>query len=180
MHLVKREKKIYIFKHIFSVFKQYYTYFYTLFSPTNISKKTENYCLNIRTKQTLSMCLQMDGVAFLLHFSLRKKKKQKQKSNITKEKKKKKSKKRKKEVGVVLSKYFSHFSLQFREIVFWKGRRENLWAPPLFSPPPPLKQTVENVIFHSIFLSLFSIFPVFTPIKHTMSCVLLQVSSYVV
>ena len=65
------------------------------------------------------MCLQMDGVAFLLHFSLRKKKKQKQKANITKEKeKKRRSKKRKKEVGVVLSKYFSHFSLQFREIVF--------------------------------------------------------------
>ena len=60
------------------------------FSPTRISKKTENYCLNIRIKRTLSMCLQMDGVAFLLHFSLRKKKRQKQKANITKEKKKKK------------------------------------------------------------------------------------------
>ena len=112
-----KERKKNIFKHIFSVFKQYYTYFYTLFSPTRIFKKIENYCLNIRTKRTLSMCLQMDGVAFLLHFSLRKKKKQKQKANITKEKKKK-SKKRKKEVGAVLSKYFSHFSLQFREIVF--------------------------------------------------------------
>ena len=45
----------------------------------------------------------------------------------------------------VLSKYFSHFSLQFSlqfgEIVFWRGRRENLWAPPLFSPPLPLNQT---------------------------------------
>ena len=110
MHLVKREKKI--FKHIFSVFKQYYTYFYTLFSPTNISKKTENCCLNIRTKRTLSMCLQMDGVAFLLHFSLRKKKKQKQKANITKEKEKeKKSKKRKKEVGgSFVQIFFSLFS----------------------------------------------------------------------
>ena len=46
---------------------------------------------------------------------------------------------------------FSHFSLQFGEIVFWRGRKENLWAPPLFSPPPPLNQTVENVIFLHIF-----------------------------
>ena len=56
-------------------------------------------------------------------------------------------------------KYFFHFllqsSLQFGEIVFWRGRRENLWAPPLFSPPPPLNQTVKNVIFHPIFHPYF-------------------------
>ena len=60
------------------------------------------------------MCLQMDGVAFLLHFSLRKKKKQKQKqkANITEEKEKeKKSKKRKKEVGgSFVQIFFSLFS----------------------------------------------------------------------
>ena len=31
-----------------------------------------------------------------------------------------------------------------------------------------LNQTVENAIFHYIFLSLFSILPVFTPTKHTL------------
>ena len=49
-----------------------------------------------------------------------------------------------------MSKYFSHFSLQFL-----KGRRENLWPPPLFSLPPPLNQTVKNVIFHPIFHPYF-------------------------
>ena len=56
-------------------------------------------------------------IAFGKEREEKKKKKKKQKANITKEKKKK-SKKRKKEVGAVLSKYFSHFSFQFREIVF--------------------------------------------------------------
>ena len=32
-----------------------------------------------------------------------------------------------------------------------------------------LNQTVENNIFHLIFLSLFSILPVFTPTKHTLN-----------
>ena len=41
-----------MFKHMFSVFKQYYTY---TFSPMCISKKTENCCLNTYTKQVLSI-----------------------------------------------------------------------------------------------------------------------------
>ena len=42
------------FKHMFLVSKQHYTYFYTLFHP-HLYKKTENYCLNTRTKQTLKI-----------------------------------------------------------------------------------------------------------------------------
>ena len=42
------------FKYMFSVFKQYYTYFYTFFHPYVFPKKTENCCLNIRTKWALS------------------------------------------------------------------------------------------------------------------------------
>ena len=41
------------FKHMFSVFKQHYTYFHT-FLPTRISKKTENCCLNTRNKRAPS------------------------------------------------------------------------------------------------------------------------------
>ena len=37
-------------KHMFLVFKQYYTYFHTLFYPHVFPKKIENYCLNTRIK----------------------------------------------------------------------------------------------------------------------------------
>ena len=45
----KRPHLVCEFKHIFSVFKQYYMYFHT-FSPTRIFKKIESCYLNTRTK----------------------------------------------------------------------------------------------------------------------------------
>ena len=60
---------VHMFKHMFSVFKQYYMYFYILFSPTRISKKkTENCYLNTRTKQAtqveVRMCLTQARMPF--------------------------------------------------------------------------------------------------------------------
>ena len=54
---------------MFSVFKQYYMYFYILFSPTRISKKkTENCYLNTRTKRAtqveVRMCLTQARMPF--------------------------------------------------------------------------------------------------------------------
>ena len=45
------------FKHMFSVFKQHYTYFHTIFHLHVFPKKTENCCLNTRTKQTLKLLI---------------------------------------------------------------------------------------------------------------------------
>ena len=49
---------VHVFNYIFSVFKQYYTYFYFFFSPTRILKKIENYYLN--TYQTSTKFLFFD------------------------------------------------------------------------------------------------------------------------
>ena len=38
---------------MFLVFKQHYTYFYTLFHSYIFSKKIKKYCLNTRTKQVI-------------------------------------------------------------------------------------------------------------------------------
>ena len=52
---------------------------------------------------------------------------------------------------------------------------QKMWARRDYFPPyflsllfSLLNQTMENVIFHHIFLSLFSIFPFFTPTKHNL------------
>ena len=109
----------------------------------------------------------------------KRRKKPKQKVSVTKEKKKKRELEMLKEVGVVLSKYFSHFSLQFslqfEDIVFWKGRRENLWAPPLFALPPPLSQTPFPLIFSPIFHSFFSILPKIHPTKYNLRLCLITI-----
>ena len=100
------------------------------------------------------------------------KKKTKDQANFTK-KKKKKPETLIRDGGNFVQIFFLLFtlifSLQFGEIVFWRVWRENLWTPLLFSLPSPLNQTMENVIFLLIFLSLFSILPVFTPTKYTLS-----------
>ena len=44
---------VYEFEHMFLVFKQHYTYFYTLFHSYIFSKKIKKYCLNTRTKQVI-------------------------------------------------------------------------------------------------------------------------------
>ena len=94
----------------------------------------------------------------------KKKKKTKTKTKSQHYQRKKKVKKWRsllKDMGAILSKYFFHFSLQFflqfEEMVFWRGRRENLWVLPLFSPPLPLNQTPFSLIFSSIFHSFFYI-----------------------
>ena len=67
------------------------------------------------------------------------------------------------------------FSLQFGEIVFWRGRRENWWVPPkslLFS---TLNQTTKNIIFSPLFSPSFSILPKITPNKHSLRVVIFLV-----
>ena len=44
-----------VFKHMFLIFKQYYTYFYIFFHSYIFFKKIKNCYLNICTKQTLSI-----------------------------------------------------------------------------------------------------------------------------
>ena len=61
------------------------------------------------------------------------------------------------------------FSLHFGEIELWWAQRENSWAPPLFSPPPPLIQTPFPPIFSLFFHSFFSILPKIHPSKHSLS-----------
>ena len=46
---------VHYFKHMFSVFKQHYKYFNTLFHPHVFPKKLKNCCLNIRTKRAQSL-----------------------------------------------------------------------------------------------------------------------------
>ena len=73
-------------------------------------------------------------------------------------------------LSLSLSPPFKIQSLQIGEKIGVKSGK-NIWTklpPPLFSPPPPLNQTMENVIFHPIFLFLFFILPIFIPTKHTL------------
>ena len=63
--------------------------------------------------------------------------------------------------------FFPLFTPIWRDCIL-KGEERKFVGPPLFSPPPPLNQIVKNSIFHPIFLSLFSILPVFTPTNHTL------------
>ena len=55
------------FKHIFLVFKQYYTYFHTFFHPTHISKKTKKCCLNKRTKR-VTIQTNINNIITIYHF----------------------------------------------------------------------------------------------------------------
>ena len=65
------------------------------------------------------------------------------------------------------------FSPHFPPKPNWEDKKRWVWSekfPPyslslLFS---LLNQTMENAIFHHIFLFLFSILPIFTPTKHTL------------
>jgi len=50
----KHDRKLHVFEHMFSVFKQYYMYFYILFHPQVFQKKTKNCCLNTRTKRLVA------------------------------------------------------------------------------------------------------------------------------
>ena len=63
----------------------------------------------------------------------------------------------------------SFFFPHFGEIELWWAQRENGWAPPLFSPPPPLIQTPFPPIFSHIFHSFFSILPQIHPSKHSVN-----------
>ena len=71
-------------------------------------------------------------------------------------------------VKVLLQHFFLHIFLPIRENKKSGHRRENFFPcflSHIFSFP---NQTMENNIFHHIFLSLFSIFPIFTPTKHNL------------
>ena len=46
-----RDRFVYVFKYTFSVFKQYYTYFYIFFSSIHLFNKIKNYYLNTHTKR---------------------------------------------------------------------------------------------------------------------------------
>ena len=110
----------------------------------------------------------------------KKKKKQKQKANITKDKSKKKKEKKKKkletlkEVGTILSKYFSHFHSNLERLYF-EGGGEKTCGLYHFSFPLPLSTKHP---FHSFFspnfhlsILFFSILPKFHSTKHTVSYV---------
>ena len=96
---------------------------------------------------------------------------------------KKKKKKTKRKCGQFCSNIFVHFSLlfslKFGEVVFWRGRRENLWALPkslLFS---TLNQTTKNIIFSSLFSPSFSILSKITQTKHNSLRVSLDTAYFV-
>ena len=84
-----------------------------------------------------------------------------------KSKKKKKSEMFIRGGGSFVQIFFPLFTPIWRDCIL-KGEERKFVGPPLFSPPPPLNQIVKNSIFHPIFLSLFSILPVFTPTNHTL------------
>ena len=72
--------------------------------------------------------------------------------------------------GICVKCILHHFSLPIF-LPIWEDkkcglRRENFLPCFLYLLFSFLNQTVENDIFHPIFLSLFSILPVFTPTKH--------------
>ena len=67
------------------------------------------------------------------------------------------------------------FSLQFGEIVFWRGRRENWWVPPKSLIFSTLNQTTKNIIFSPLFSPSFSILPKITPNKHSLRVVIFLV-----
>ena len=66
------------------------------------------------------------------------------------------------------------FSLQFGEIVFWRGRRENWWVPPKSLIFSTLNQTTKNIIFSPLFSPSFSILPKITPNKHSLKQLLVS------
>ena len=72
------------------------------------------------------------------------------------------------------SSFSPSFSLHFGEIELWWAQRENSWAPPLFSPPPPLIQTPISPIFSPIFHSFFSILPKIHPSKHSLKVTIVE------
>ena len=83
-------------------------------------------------------------------------------------------KKKKKKVGYWMEKgnFVQHtsssFSLHFGDIEFWWAQREKNWAPPPFSPPPPLNQTPFPLFFSPIFHSFVFILPKIHQTKHTL------------
>ena len=66
------------------------------------------------------------------------------------------------------------FSLQFGEIVFWRGRRENWWVPPKSLIFSTFNQTTKNIIFSPLFSPSFSILPKITPNKHSLKQLLVS------
>ena len=62
----------------------------------------------------------------------------------------------------------TQFSLHFGEKTFWRFRRENTWALPIFFSLPSLQPNTHQKVFISIFSPKFSIHPISSPNKHTL------------
>ena len=68
-YLVNYFKYMFLIFIMFSIFKQYYTFFLHIFSSICIFKKIENYCLNTRTKQILkSLYFFLFSVLFFFYY----------------------------------------------------------------------------------------------------------------
>ena len=127
-----------------------------------IQKKNQNQNQCVRIVQTLRDFIQA------------KKKKTKQNKKRTERQKQKKTKNWSWEgegqfCPAHSSSFSPPFSPHFGEIELWWAQRENGWASPLFSPPPPLIQTPFPPIFSPIFHSFFSILPKIHPSKYSVS-----------